>query len=554
NGNPVLQHQAMAVLVRHLVGIAPSPADQVWRDYFHQRRRANGSFHHTVAADGSGGHVTNTLWAVLALEALGEKPEIGDPLVSWIESCQLASGGFTYAPDAQIGGVDDVFYTWAALRLLDRAGRTPRRADACLTWLSSLAGNDGGYQDRPGGVPNPVATYYALDCFRLLKQEPRAASRRAAGPVHHPIPDGSRIFTMQVEAPGAGSPTEAVLMAEKLGIHIWAAKNAAPGWVAEAQRIAGVRKVPVLFAVGNEEYGTYVSVPGLGTYSHLSDLVAPASRDFGAQLPKKNFAYPWPEFRDTRIRALQNGLGRMVWQFNENEEFTRALLDEADEKRTYAAISTFHFGNENFLESQPFLMRWYGRLPMVALQDAHGGESWWWGDFLSGFRTLFIAREPTWEAWLEALDRDHVVSVRHDAITNWSTHIAGGPPHVREFIRKNSGQWVWWGDEGAPRQRPPAALTVLKPEMPFETAVPAAGTNIRLRLWADHTGQAVPKEPRAELVSLRVDDRVVKPAPVSTAHDRYWLYELQDSNARRVTAVVRVLATGKEVTISTELS
>jgi hypothetical protein len=90
--------------------------------------------------------------------------------------------------------------------------------------------------------------------------------------------------------------------------------------------------------------------------------------------------------------------------------------------------------------------------------------------------------------------------------------------------------------------------------MPFEAAVPAAGTNIRLRLWADHTGQAVPKEPRAELISLRVDDRVVKPAPVSTAHDRYWLYELQDSNARRVTAVVRVLATGKEVTLSTELS
>src|SRR6185437_1944058 len=134
----------------------------------------------------------------------------------------------------------------------------------------------------------------------------------------------------------------------------------------------------------------------------------------------------------------------MVWQFNENEELTRVLLDEAAETGTYGAICTFHFGNENFLDSQPFLMRWYGRIPMVALQDAHGGESWWWGDFLPGFRTLFIAREPSWEGWLEALDRDHVMAVRHDRVTNWGTQLAGGSPQVRKFALARQNEWRWW--------------------------------------------------------------------------------------------------------------
>jgi hypothetical protein len=59
----------------------------------------------------------------------------------------------------------------------------------------------------------------------------------------------------------------------------------------------------------------------------------------------------------------------------------------------------------------------------VGLQDAHGKESWWWGNQLSGFTTLFIAKEPTWDGWLEALDQNHVMAVRHDAITGWKTHL-----------------------------------------------------------------------------------------------------------------------------------
>lgn len=269
--NPVFQHQAMAVCVRRLAGIDQSgSAGEAWRAYFTRRRRQNGSYNHTPASDGSGGHVVNTVWGKWAADALGETADVSPDLANWVADCQISSGGFTYAPGASLGGVDDVLYTWAALWLLDRAGRAPRRKAECLRWVAALEEADGGYMDRPGGAANPTATYYALECFRLLGAAPGSVRATAAvGAPRRAIQADARVFTIQVEAPGAGSPTDAVLLAEKLGIHIWTAKNCAPGWIAAAQRVADAQKVAVRFGAGDEEYGTYVSVPGLGTYSHL---------------------------------------------------------------------------------------------------------------------------------------------------------------------------------------------------------------------------------------------------------------------------------------------
>lgn len=585
DGNPVFQHQAMAVRVRHLLKLSPGSQDDQWRNYFHARRRQNGTFNNTPAKDASDGHLMNTLWGLWALESLGEDVAASRDLIAWTQSCQLPSGGFTYAPGAtlgelghgplthtrgsvrsaaraeprpsgsgrdevRLGAVDDLAYTWAALQILAKAKAKPKNSAACAEWIHSLQTKEAGYQDRPGSEPNPLATFYALDCLRFLQQQPQVSRQRASTAAHHPIPSGSKVFSIQIEAPGTGSPREAVLLADKLGIHLWAAKNAAPGWVEEAQRIANEQKVPVQFTVGNEEYGTFVSVPGLGTYSHLSDLIAPVEGDFGAQLPKKNYAYPWPGFRDTRIAALKKAGGRMIWQFNENEEITRILLDEAVQKGTYGAISSFHFGNENFLHSQPFLMRWCGRLPFVALQDAHASESWWWGDQLAGFTTLFIAQEPTWDAWLKALEHNHVLSVRHDRISNWKTHLAGGPLHVREFILARQHQWRWWDDDGNPARRLPIALTVLKPGMKFEAGVPQQGSALRLRLWADNTTQGAPKEPRVELVSFKIDGETVQPKLVSEKKDSYYIYGVTAPGKHRASARIRVRSTQKEHEIS----
>ena len=95
--------------------------------------------------------------------------------------------------------------------------------------------------------------------------------------------------------------------------------------------------------------------------------------------------------------------------------------------RGYAAISTFHFGNPDFTNSEPFLKRYRGQIPFVALQDAHGPEPWWFADMTTGFRTLFLAKQATWDGWLEALRINWVVAVRHDAVSGGKTWMHGGP-------------------------------------------------------------------------------------------------------------------------------
>jgi hypothetical protein len=522
------------------------PPTEEWRAYFLARRRSNGTFNTTPAADGSDGHLMNTLWGLLAAECLSLDLPATPELARWVRSCQLPSGGFTYAPKPEFGGIDDIAYTWCALQILEHEHVKPAGAARIAAWIESLQNDEAGFQDRPGGEPNPLATYYALDSLRLLGHTPRTATpaRRAA---RNAIPSGVRVFSIQVEAPGNGSPSEAVLLAKSLGIHLWAAKNSPEGWIDEAQKIADAQRAPVRFAVGNEEYGTYVAVPGLGCYSHLVDMAAPYGVDSGSAMPKKNHPYPWTEFRDSRIAVLRRGKGRMIWQFNENEELTRALLDEAVERGTYAAIATFHFGNENFLNSQPFLHRWYGRLPFVGLQDAHGSESWWWGDQLGGFTTLFLAREPSWDTWLEALDRNHVMAVRHDGVTGWKTHLAGGSPEVREFVMKRAGEWRWWDDDGKPARRPAASLTWLVPGTKFEAGVPETGVAVRVRLWQDNTGQGIPRAPRAELVELRINGGRVSPQLVETRNDRYFLAKAAATGDAE--ADVRLLDSGKTISL-----
>jgi hypothetical protein len=552
-GNPVFQHQAMAVRVRALLKISPADTDGRWRSYFAERRRANGTFNNTPASDGSGGHVMNTLWGLLASEAIGLEPKKSDELVSWVRDCQLPSDGFTYAPGAELGGVDDIAYTVSALHVLAHLGAAPENPRRCAEWIESLLTPEGGFQDRPGGEPNPLATYYALDALQLLKHIPQGRVKPAARAKRHPIPAGANVFSMQVEAPGNGSPSEAVLLAKALGIHIWTAKNSPAGWVAEAQSIADRQGVPVRFAIGDEEYGTYVAVPGLGCYSHLVDLVAPAGRDFGAAMSKKNHRYPWPEFRDNRISALRKGDGRLIWQFNENEELTRMLLDEALERPTYSGIATFHFGNENFLQSQPYLQRWYGRIPFTGLQDAHGKESWWWGNQLAGFTTLFVAEEPTWQAWLEALDRNHVMAVRHDAVTGWKTHLAGGSPELRDFVMKRADSWRWWDGEGRQSRRPAAAITVLRPGSKFEVGTPEKGIALRVRLWCENSGAGIPQQPRAELIELTVDGQRTTPETYEAKDDRYHLLALDDRpGAHTARARIRLLGTDRETTVETK--
>ena len=551
HGYPVFQSEASVFRCRELLGLPLEDLRPHFVPYLDARRRGNGSFNNTPAADGGDGHVMNTWWGLRALGVLGRHAEAKQRAVAWLGACQLACGGFTYQPGAEIGAVDDAAYTWAAVRALHLLGSAPADRDGCLRYLRSLWNADGGFGDRPGWVSNPMATYCAVDALAALdalgtSPEKPAPARRSA------LPDGLEVFSIQLEAHGRGSPAEAVDLADALRIHLWGAKNALPGWIARAQGLADARKAPVSFFVADEEYGTWLDVPGLGTYSHVSDVIAPAGADFGAPLAGKGAA-TWPQFRQRRLEPLRRAGGRLIWQFGENEELVRLLLDDSLLRGGYAAVSTFHFGNPDFTHSEPFLHRWRGRLPLVALQDAHGDEPWWFADMTAGFRTLFLAREPTWAGWLEALEAGRVVAVRHDARSGLRTWMHAPSPEVAELVRRRAKEWQWWDNPAV--RRPLVSLVAVTPADEFEAARPARGVALRVRCAWENTTQGMPKRPLAELVKLTLDGRDTAPKLVTRKGargaafaDHYHLLPLTDlpPGPHTATAVVRSKPDGAE--------
>lgn len=555
---PIFQSEMGAILARPLLGMSLEGVEK-FVGYIDERRRANGSFNNTPAADGGDGHVMNTYWGLQALQLFGRAQEKKDETITWLRACQRPNGGFTLAPTPEFGGVDDVAYTRAAVRSLQLLGAPLEGAkrDACLAYVHSLANADGGFGDRPGWLSNPLATFYALDALEALGALASVAGvKRRAAPPRQALPSNLKVFSAQVEAHGAGSPHDAVELARALKIDLWGAKNAKPEWMTRVQEIAGERKVPVRFFTANEEYGTWVTVPGLGTYSHTADLVAPAGVDIGPALGSRGNtkAVTWPEFRERRLVPLEKAGGRLIWQFGENEELVRMFLDDSVERGGYAAISTYHFGNPDFTNTEPFLQRWRGKIPYIALQDAHGAEPWFFADMTTGFRTLFLATEPTWESWLAALKNNWVVPVRRDGWTKGKTWMHSGSREVLEFVRARETEWRWWDNPKI--TRPMVSLVALTPRDGLEAGRPERGVTLRVRCAWTNSPQGLAREPLSELVRLTVDGREMQPKLVERKNQfgayQEHAYQLAlpeiAPGKHTATAVVRVLASQSEAT------
>lgn len=559
HGYPVFQSEVSVFLCRALLGLPLAGLAPAWTEYLDSRRRANGSFSNTPAADEGDGHVMNTWWGLEALRVLGRLQERKDETIAWLRACQLENGGFAWQPKPEFAGVDDVAYTRAAVRALRSLRVSPTRRDSCIAYLLSLANADGGFSDRPGWLSNPLATYYALDALDALGAlESLDTVRRRVARARPALPSNLQVFSIQLEALGQGSPAEAVDLAQSLRIHLWGAKNAEPEWIARAQLVADQKKVPVRFFVSNEEYGTWVNVPGLGTYSHTSDVIARADVDLGASLAKAGVV-SWREFRERRLTPLTKAGGRLIWQFGENEELVRLFLDDSLERGGYAAISTFHFGNPDFTNTEPFLQRWRGRIPFVALQDAHGIEPWWLADLVAGFRTVFLATEPTWEGWLSALQQNWVAAIRHDAVSANETWIHAGSREVLEFVRERERTWRWWDNPEI--TRPLVSIVPVTPADEFEVARPSQGVALRVRCAWETTPQGLLKQPIAELVRLTLDGLELSPrlATVPAQRgallaDRYHQVNLPDLKPGRhvASATVRVIETQREISRTTE--
>jgi hypothetical protein len=210
---------------------------------------------------------------------------------------------------------------------------------------------------------------------------------------------------------------------------------------------------------------------------------------------------------------------------------------------------------QNFFEFLPFLARYRHDLPFVSLQDAHGEEAWHWVDDLVAHRTVFLAKEPTWEGWQEALKNNWVVSIRHDDFTRGQTRMLGGAPGVQDFVRKTD----FYGSDEA--RRPWASIVVLGSESTFELGRPERGAAIRVRLAGRNTPQAVLTKPLVELLGLHLDGKPLEALRVERKNDKGLFTEIHyraslpelSSGTYRVSAWLRRLDSGEERTIQEEI-
>ena len=551
HGYPVFIQEMMSPVCRQLLHISSDDINASFTNYLRERRRANGSFNNTQVKDGGDGNILNTYWGIYALHLLGKNDSLKKETVKWIQSCQLKNGGFTHQPNPTIGANDDVAYTWAAVKALQLLSAKPANEKACIQYLLSLRNFDGGFGKQAGQPSSPMATYYAIDALKTLnafsyldKAKPVPPSSKKTATDF----SGLKVFTVQFEAQGSGSPEEAVMLADSLHIQLWGAKNDHPGWIDKAQKIANEKKIPVTFFRSDEPYGKNVDIPGLGTFSHILDYIAPVQ---AAPLQIANNP-SWQQFRSTNVQALLNDGGALIWQVSNNEPLARMLLDETVKSGGYAGISTIHFG-QNFLFWLPFLYQYRYQIPFIALQDAHGTEAWWWSNDLVSYRTLFLAKEPTYKEMMKALKNNWVVAVRHDSVSNHQTRMLGGAPGVQSFIKSMVNEWKWWTKDSSELKHPWAAITIIKPEDSLEVARPNDGVNIRIRCWWK-TALYVLKEPVVQLEQLSVDHIIVKPEYVEKKDrreqitDAYYLYSITGASKGKhiIEATFRNLNTNEQ--------
>jgi len=146
-------------------------------------------------------------------------------------------------------------------------------------------------------------------------------------------------------------------------------------------------------------------------------------------------------------------------------------------------------------------------------------------------RTLFVAKEPSYNEMITALKNNWVVGVRHDSVSGYKTRMLGGTNAAREFIVSKQNTWQWWEEGSRKMDYMWGTITVVGPDDPFEVAKPEKGVNIRVRCWWASVRQAL-KTPLVSLEQLVVDNQVIDPELIKQGgrrgSDGYYLYSIPD--------------------------
>lgn len=169
---------------------------------------------------GAESHAGQAFCVVGALATFGGDAALGrirrEALAWWLCERQLPSGGLNGRPEK----VADVCYSWWVVSALAVLGRTSWiDADALAAFILRCADAAGGFADKPGNVPDPYHTFFAIAGLSLCGRWPAGVCPRLALPpaVVAAAGAGTPLTERPAGAAAPAAPPAAVAAAEAAG-------------------------------------------------------------------------------------------------------------------------------------------------------------------------------------------------------------------------------------------------------------------------------------------------------------------------------------------------
>ena len=256
----------------------------------------------------------NTWWGLRGAAALGRDAERRDETVAWLRACQLPGGGFTYQPEPAFGGrrrrglhLGGGARAEAARRRAGRSRRLrSRTSHPSGTPTAASATGPAGRATRS----RPTTRLDALDALGALEHCDRRPPEPHAGAAPSPLPADLKVFTIQIEAHGQGSPAEAVDLARRCGSTSGARRTPSREWLARARRSPTRRGCPSRSSSPTRSTAPGSTCPAWAPTATRATSSRPAGADFGPSLATRA-SVSWPEFRERRLEPLQKAGGRL---------------------------------------------------------------------------------------------------------------------------------------------------------------------------------------------------------------------------------------------------
>lgn len=432
------------------------------KDYIVKRQAENGGFDDMLGdinqPDKTKTHIIVTHDAVMTLTTLGFDIPNKKQLINWLQSCQTTDGGFCWSPDNNsFSNQADVWYTFAAIRLLNLLGEKPKDTGACLNWLNSLQNSDGGFGDQPGWNSRIYSTYYAVHAIQIITGDVKNSIEKKTIPVSKKeIPEGVySIFQAQHKTPSGGSEMVDSIAAMKFNfVAIKTTEkevltgNGTSEVVTKARQYAKLQGYKLEIVDCPENYAhRLVWFSGMNG-DHCSNMLIPTdltkkqSRIYRALYNEGLKRYNWEEFKAKVIKPAKE-LGTLFYPELDFTMMNAYMVydDGLDGNLGYNAVPAAHFNNIDWVRHFPYKERWVGQLPMIADGDAHGNFVKWKAN-LEMFRNVFLAKDYRLKDYIDASLNGRSVCVIKMPDSDEVRYY--GASETVEYLKKHLNEWKWW--------------------------------------------------------------------------------------------------------------